>query len=139
MVEQVNLTVRTRPDDKQYESDTNLNGHKTNTMSMNILNLAHEKLILLVTLVAIISFIFIVLTLTYGIYKIRAVLEIRKGMLRALHSIALILLKFALKVHSNHSDVFSYIVTKMCFSRTLFFHCCLETGKLLWPASCSKT
>lgn len=82
MVEQVNITVRTRPDDS-LGFDGGLVGGFGGVRSsegFTLLRLANERFVLLFALIALISIIFIILTITYGIFKIRAVLEIRKGM-----------------------------------------------------------
>jgi len=77
-LEQVNITVRTKPNDELYPLFTNV--ISSNSVSLGaLLRMSNEKLLLLVGLVALISMVFVSLTFTYAIFKIRAILEVRKG------------------------------------------------------------
>lgn len=72
-LEQVNITVRTQASPHQHHPPNN------NTL-MTLMQLSSQKLMLLAALVAFICAIFVALILISAAFKIRAVLEIRKGM-----------------------------------------------------------
>lgn len=83
-LEQVNITVRTRPNDSTGLADGE--HRRLDSMSStlaSILAMSSQKLVMLVALVAFICVIFVALTLTYAIFKIRAIFDVRKGMFQA--------------------------------------------------------
>lgn len=83
VLEQVNITVRTRANEDlhgPYSSDQIRPADSISATLASLLRMSSQKLLLLLTVVALICILFVAITLTYTIFKIRAILEIRKGM-----------------------------------------------------------